>query len=227
MKNEKVFLEKVEESAVNKVRIVEEYQPEYGKLKKLFKGAFGVQGKVFKMVSDLLYYKGGYPKEKTEAKLKTMLDNFGNAYNFYELRGSEDIINSYLKVTYGIEIKVVKSSDLDRPGIKRLKKFEELWKATFNEDYKGESKKEILDKLLQSSFSLEASICQDKDQISITNAEFVEQECEVKKSHFMAAVGLKTEGIRKGDESVEEKINEIQSNQEGLNAAIEVLAPAE
>ena len=225
IKNEKVFIEAVEDSAIIKVKIDEQYKPEMSKLKKLFKMAFGVKPAVFKLINDLQFYKGGYPKETTEPKLQKMLDDIGNAFNFYELREKQDLINGYLRTKYGIEIQSTTGNELARPGIKKLKKFEELYSATFNEPYKLTSKKDLIEKLLTAGQAIENDINFDKDAVAIAAAEMVEAKCEVKKPNFMAAVQMKATAIKKGDDTITDKINEINAKREEFDAVCEVIAP--
>lgn len=223
MNNEKLFVEKVEESSVNSIRIEDEYKPELNNLKKLFKLTFGVNGKVFKMINDFAFFKGGYPKPDSPPKIKSLLDNIGYTYRFYQLKGIDDTtINSYLKTEFGIEIKQTTPNPYQTPNISKMKKFEALYREVFNDDYNGESKKEILDKLIQSGQSLQESICQDNDEVKITNAEIVENECEVSRTNFLTAVKAKVKEARNNVE-LDEVISDLESKKTAVDEVISIL----
>jgi hypothetical protein len=223
MNKPKLFVEMVEESSINKVRVEDEYKPEFNKLKKLFKFAFGVNGKIFKVLNDYTFYKGGYPKPDSPPKIKSLLDTIGYTYRFYQLKGIEDnTINSYLKTEFGIEIKGITPNSYESPQISKMKKFEALYREVFNDDYDGETKQLILNKLIESGQSLQASICEDNDEVKIKNAEIVENECEVSKSNFMTAVNAKYKSDRNNTD-IEEAITDIENKKTAMDEAISVL----
>jgi hypothetical protein len=175
----------------------------------------------------LIYYKGGYPKENSKAKLSKLLDDVGGAYKFFKFIGKEEEINSYLFSKFGINITDVTDSDIILTSeIRKFDKFCKIWKNTFDEDFdKNISKKDILLKFIDYGQKIQSTICTISDSIKIDSANKVETECEVKKKTFIPIVNLKSKYISSGDMKIVDTIDEINKSNDSFNEAIEKSMP--
>jgi hypothetical protein len=221
MKDEKKLVKVTDESVGIRIDINENYHPVMSKLRKLFNLSTFKKPKFFKILNDFVYYKGGYPRPDSPPKLNDFLDIFGNIFQLYKFLGNESEINQILEDNYGIKVSVVSSSDLDEPlEIMKLKKFQKLWSQVFDEEYDGQSKKEIIEKLVDRGQDLQSTICKLADQIKIDNAKEVEEKCEVKKSIFIPIVNLKSNYVRSGNDDVFEKIKKINDDNQVFNDVV-------
>lgn len=221
MKNEKIFSEVTDESVNVRIVINEQHHPMMSKLRKLFHLSTYRDSKIFKILNDFKYYKGGYPKEDSLPKIDVFLNTFGNIFQLYKFLGDEKEINQFLENNYGLRVEEISDNNLNEPlDIMKLKKFKKLWNQVFDEEYNNQNKKKILEMLLSKGQDLQAIICKLADEIKISNADEVEQKCEVKKSIFIPIVNLKTNYVRHGDEKVFEKINQINEDNKVFNEAV-------
>ena len=221
MKNEKLFSEVTDSSVNTRIIINEQYHPIMSKLRKVFELATYKSSKIFKILNDFKYYKGGYPKEDSLPKIEVFLHTFGNIFQLYDFLGDGKEISEFLENNYGIKIELISSMDLEEPvELMKPKKFKKLWNQVFNEEYNNQDKKEILEKLLEVGQETQAIICKLADEIKVDNAQEIENKCEIKKSIFMPIVSLKTNYVRHGDEKVFEKINQINEDNKVFNEAI-------
>jgi hypothetical protein len=225
MKNEDIFISTVEESAQTQLRIDEDYKSQYSNLKKMFKLAF--DSTAFKLVNDCLYYQGENLKDDEDPKIKKVLTNIGDVFTFYKMRKQDDLINSYLRTKFGIQITEVEDSVNHDTGIKKFEKFCELWEDTFHTKYNNETKEDILNKLLEQGQIVQNDICIEESKIDVEGVAIAEAECEVNKGNFKAAVNLKTIAIKKGESAAQDKVNAILEKRVEFDAAVDAIVKDE
>ena len=193
IKNVKIYQEKLDESIEIRKEINEELWTEMKSLSKSFFETTGCTNKEFISVKNHLYYKGGYPNENSRARLENTVENFVSLCRILDFLGRTDDLNEYLK-TYGLKIEILNPMKKDKLIINAANK--------------------IMNKALE----LQAIICEKADIIKITNAQEIDEQCEIIKNHFIKEVNLnvkkqkgsKTEGIdEKFDKEIisAEKIN--------------------
>jgi hypothetical protein len=184
MKNKKLFNESVETGAEINVEIKQVLNPEISSLQKAFKAVFGFNGAIAKKYSEYFL-----ASQTADPKIAKVLSAFGELYTINTLNNNYFQIQSYLKEKYNI---VISQDELPVFKSKKPAKLNEIWLGAFNQDYKGESKKEALDAILEKMNSLVDSVIKNKQQLSEEIAPEVEEQCEVEKALFNSVVGFKT-----------------------------------
>ena len=120
---------------------------------------------------------------------------------------------------YGIKIEQIKDIDEivgENESIKNIDKLDSEWHAVFHEP-RPKTKKECLDVLIEIACGLQSVICESADLIKITNAQTVEDECKVKRGHFVKAVNINAspnkekqkEKIKKNSQEISEVIDNV------------------
>lgn len=218
IKNEKIYVQNVEEGAETRVEIDVSLRTQLKGLMKTFEAGFLEQGKILKFVNDLAYYKGGYPRENSPAKSDELADTFAKAVTYLRLLGDARIENR-LKEVWGITVNVperVESFNVD--------KFAESYVKLVSESEKPPmTAKDAFADLIKRGQIIQGQICAASDSIKIERAEKVEEECDVKKSHFMRGVAIRSKAMKKDDDS-QVKV-EKDKIEEAANALVEALKP--
>lgn len=226
MQEKEFLLEKTNDSVNSKVELLNNHYPQLNKLKKLFKLVFNLNGSIFKKLNDLFYFKGGYPKEESKPKIQTMLDDIGNVFCLLEMLDKSNMMNSYLKDHYGLNIiretNVLNLNDQEIYD-KNRKKVDKLWKETFLEEFPNGTNKEILHDLISYGQKIQKVICDVSDKINIKDVEEVIEKCDVDKKNYLSVVDLKTKYILKGDDSSLNKVQQINEDNEKFNEVVNIV----
>jgi len=132
---------------------------------------FSVPKRTLKFISDLNYYKGGYPSETSPPRINALLERVGVAAQFFNEIDRLDELNNVL-AAYGFELtmtnehaaKVVGDDSRIDDDKKAMRAFEDL-KMTAG-DVSG-SPKEVVEWFLERTFNLQHTICTMADTIKI------------------------------------------------------------
>jgi hypothetical protein len=187
------------------------YDKGIGPIKKLSEEVLALSKPHYKLIHDMLYYTGGYPKEDSPSRLNEFLDRFIALYHYFKFLGHEAQIDDYLQ-TAGISIKT--DYDLkDEPLLfddEKSKEIDEKWQGAFpGEDMSQfNTRKKFLEKLLDRSLALQGDICHLADTIKIDTAEKVEEECKIKKTYFIKAVSARAKQLAAEEEAARKKVIE-------------------
>ena len=220
MKNEKEFLEKVEEGAIARKDISTLYAPRLGKLNKMFQLYFGRN--VFKFLNACRFF------EKTDGKHEKVLRNFGEMYSFASMLGRTDHYDRFLLEKYGMVITEASpgsviakiTEDIGFKNKKEAIKFEKLWENEFNEKTPPQFQT-VLGYLMDAGQTAQSDITAACEDILEVKAAEAEEECEVTKGPFMKAVALKAKLIARGPVNAQEYFQKIHDNRDSEDAAID------
>lgn len=206
MENLEIYEKKLDESAKIRLELNDVYRNKMTELTAIFSYIFPEDKKeVYKLLKDMMFYQGGYPKENTPPKLDSLLEKFVNVYKFYKFL-EIDVIDTYLS-NFGITIQCEIIEDED---IEPNKQFQDAWDYLFPNKKMPTSKREILKSILDRGMELQAEICKKNDAIKITIAQEVEKVCKIKKPHFIKAVSLKYKEMK--DKDVNKDLDKIEEN---------------
>lgn len=234
---DKEFYEKtVEASGDIRFLINEQYYGEkFTPLKKIFQILTGREKSQFKFIHEMIYYKGGYPKDDSPPKIDAILDKITDLVKYYDLLGKKDELDKKL-LERGIKIEIDPSGKFEDKQIVFSQRFQELeekeqddlielWPKVFpgeNLNTLDIYTSELMKKLLEVSLPLQSEICQASDSIKIINAEAVEERTGIKKKNFMEAVKVKYKEL-KDDEKKEKALEKIKKEDiENLEEAISI-----
>lgn len=198
------------------------YDRGLGPIKKLSEEILGLSKPHYKLVHDMLYYKGGYPKEDSPPRLNELLDRFISLYKYFELLGHAYEIESYL-ATSGISITLTDKIK-DEPVI-FPEESTQRWESVFpDENVKSfDTTKKFLAKLLDRSLALQEDICHLADTIKIDTAEKVEEECKIKKPYFLKAVSAKAKQLAADEERKKKEIGDkVQEDADNHEDAVSI-----
>lgn len=178
--------------------------------------------KVFKLISDMFYYDGGYPSENSEPKLDVLIRNFAKLYKYFKLIENNDIdekLKKY-KINISIDENEFKNEEFTNKN-EKYSEFIELWKEIDPSKTDILNKKFIINTLLDRAHEKQQTICQLADTIKIDDANIIKEKCEIVKPAYIKAVNLKykkmlekpldkdIENIEKNVESIQEVIKNI------------------
>jgi hypothetical protein len=220
MDNKIFYKEELEKCAKIRHEINEEHWKDMDDLKCLFKQIFEERDdNDYILIKNLRYYQGGYPSENTPSRLHSMLDKFIKAILYYYFLGNTDA-SDYLKAA-GIEIKVSKPIDNLKIDVKKLPAwFQEKWSDQIKEDI-PDNTKEFFDVLLTQGEQVQSIICNLADEIKVNEAPKVEEQCKVKKPHFINSVNMKYKKMMK--RKIDKDIGKQEDNINSITRSLEVL----
>lgn len=220
MNNKETFVEKLNVCGEVKYEMLEVHSRIIGKLKDVYQFVFNREKRDFLSLKNMMYFKGGIASPDARPRINDLLDTFINLFNHYEFLG-DDEIKEYLK-EHGIDISIIRPQIEDGPLViakENMKNFERSWNFAMNNEKAPETKKEILNLLLDRSIEIQKSIEDKKEELN-KNASEVDMECQVKKQFFMKALGIKVKELKK--KSVDNEIVKIESDIESNRDIIEV-----
>lgn len=174
------------------------YWKYYNDLSRVFAYIFDAEYRTLKQVSDINYYRGGWPSEKTPPRLDTLVKTFSTVVRYYSEIGRLGEINSLLAL-HGlhVEVKPTKEKSLltfnnpftesaDHPVQKHLKNVV---------DYSGsfahlKTSKDIIEWFLAQTAVLQKTICDKADRIKIDLYDEVKKKTEgtLPKGAFVSGV---------------------------------------
>jgi hypothetical protein len=207
MEKEEVFKKTLEESAAIRVDIDTNLHPEMSKLSKMFSLVFPEEKKKnFKFIKDMIYYQGGYPNPNSPPRIESLLEKFADVYKFFSFINKENEIKSFLS-KFGIEINM--KIDMSNDDFVPNDDFKTLWNQVFENEPIPRNTRDVFKALLDQGTSLQSEICNEADKIKIDNAKLVEEQCKIKKKHFIKSTKIKARELRNKDITKEiEKFNE-------------------
>jgi len=229
MKQKQTFIKKVDECSdvqfeINEVHIRNSMNP----FKKIAFYLAKIDPSTYNLIHIMNFYKGGYPKENSPAKLEKFLDGFIKIFKWFAVIGWEDRITKYLKskgITITFDTPIIEEPILmdflqDK---KDRRKFLASWNKVFpsQSDIHFKTTKEALLDLLDKSSQEQKVICDLSDSIKLDCAQEVEDTCEIKKSHFMRSVGIKYRE-KKDENSAQKAVTKIKKDIDDLEDAISI-----
>ncbi len=236
MKDQEFYEKTVEESGDIRLLINEQYYGEqFTPIKKIFQILTGREKSDFKFIHDMIYYKGGYPKEDSPPKIDAIIDKFVKAVRYYQLLGKRAEIDKKL-LEQGLEVTLNDNGMIEDKQITFSQRFQELEEkdqddliALWPKIFPGEDLNtvdiylsELMKKLLELSLPLQSEICNASDSIKIINAAAVEERNGIRKKNFMEAVKLKYKE-KQDDEKKEKALEKIKKDDiENLEEAISI-----
>jgi len=218
--DQKDYIVLLEEGAKIQEELKVDHQSRMSRGRKLFKMMFGQKPGVFAFVKDLVYYKGGYPKDTTPPKIEPFLEKVGHFVLMYEALGNLDQINGYMKAKYGVELKVadVGANVYVDGSVKYDEKIEKVWAATFGFQDVPHNRKEVLKMLMEDALVTQKDICCLADQVKITLADKAESEFGIQRGPFCRAVGMKV--AENAGKNVDEKLQKIEEKRTDEDKAL-------
>lgn len=222
MQNRDFFIQKVNEGAEIRSELNKKHHKHLGKLALLFNYAFEYSTHTFKYLNDIVYYKGGWPKENTPPRLETLIKHVSSVIQFFTLAGKTEELNEYCE-KYGIEITIKKPFDcFNNNKLHDGFKFNKLLKKLYP-DIKLESKKEIINFLFDEGNDVQEIICKLADEIKLENAKMVQAKCNIKKKHYVNIVNIKAGNIDSPQSTkVNKRIDNIKNDVTQLTQAISI-----
>jgi hypothetical protein len=205
-----MFVEKLNECGDVKYEMSEIFSRVLGKLKDVYTLVFTREKRDFLALKNMMYFKGGVPDPDSRARLHETLDKFISLVNHYDFL-EDDEIKGYLE-EHGIEINVITPQIQDGPIVipkEDVKKFERSWNFAMANIKVPETKKELLNEILDKSIETQKAIEDRKDKIS-EKAQDVDVECQVKKPFFMKALSIKVKELKKN--SVDNEIKKVEDD---------------
>jgi len=218
MNNKEVFVEKLNASGEVKYEMSEVFSRILGRIKDVYSIAFKREKRDFLTLKNMMYYRGDETNETP--RLHEFLNTFISLVNHYEFL-EDDEIKTYLK-EHGVEITLVTpqfSDDAISISKEDNKNFARAWNFSMNNEKVPETKKELLNAILDRSIEIQKTIEDKKEEIN-KNAEEVDIECQIKKSFFMKALGIKVQEIKK--KSVDNQLKKIEDDIESSRDIISV-----
>jgi|WetSurMetagenome_2_1015567.scaffolds.fasta_scaffold01141_14 hypothetical protein len=223
MENREKYVEYVDACSTVRYEINSQlYDQGIGPIKKLSEEILGLPKPHYKLIHDMLYYKGGYPKDDSPSRLNDFLDRFIALYKYFEFLDHVDEIENYLNnagITINLKNKI-QDEHLDFP-----EDILQKWETAFpDEDINlFNTTKKFLDKLLDRSLALQVDICQLADSIKIDTAEKVEEECKIKKPYFLKAVSARAKQLAAIEEEKKKEIgNKVQEDADNHEDAVSI-----
>jgi hypothetical protein len=174
------------------------HSKDYRNLSTLFSAIFGESSSTLKLLSDINYYRGGYPAESSPPKISSFIDKLGTIIKFYSHIDRLDEINNLLSV-HGFKIEKIDQdfSNIiaDRSALdanKRMTKITNNVMKRFDFQF-NENTKEMIEWFLNQTYALQRVICTEADKIKIDIMVSVEKKLEeesekINKSGFIRAV---------------------------------------
>lgn len=218
MNNRDTFVEKLNESGEVKYEMSEIHSRILGKLKQVYYIVFKREKKDFLTLKNMVYFKES--DTETKSRLHELLDNFTNLVNHYDFLG-DDEIKEYLKIN-GIEFTIVKPQLLDGPiEIEKdsTKDFERSWKFAMANESIPQTRKEILNTILDKAIETQRAIEIKKEEIEKI-AQDVDLQCQIKKPFFLKALAIKLLEIKK--RSVDNQLKKVEDDIEASKDIISV-----
>jgi hypothetical protein len=224
MQNKDFYVKNLNECADDKFKIEEGAKSNFRQLKKMFKLVTKTDGKVFKTLSDLDFFRVDVSEENKMPKLFEMFGAIGMIFSYYKLLGNDSKINNYLKETFGVEIKEISEGSIEQKLNTQIEKDEELEKKwsryVLTGDLLPNNAKDFIKILLKEALNLRVQIEQVESKIKDDISPKVEEVCKTKKSNFMKTVGLKVKEHKNGKDKVIEEVKKIQEESIDFNDAI-------
>jgi hypothetical protein len=233
MKQENLYVNQVDKCSKVRYEINEDlYKKGMNPLQKIAFYLVGIETHDYKLIHDMNYYKGGYPKEETPPKLHTFLNKFIVVVKWFQFMGWFEKIDKYLREA-GISIVItmpIEDGEIfqDYKGnSKDSKKFIKAWSRIYPEqepETKFKTVRAVMDECLERSYDIQKDICDLADSIKIDAAGNVESECEILKPHFMKAVVLKYKENKNAErgKGIEKEIKMVKAGIENLEDAISI-----
>ncbi len=198
MKKQDIYEKTLLESSETRLDLNENHHPIMRGFNQIFKIVFEDAASRFKMVKDMVYYKGGYPKPTSPARLLQLAERFSNVYKYYTMLGKQKDIESILS-QYGITISIDPSQVKNDPvGIdsSQKKKFDKVWNFVLKGTDVPKTKYALLELLISEACEEQAVICQMADEIKVDAADKIETECDINRPVFVRAVNIKTKTLK-------------------------------
>lgn len=212
--------ELVDECAETRRFIDEELHSQMKSLKKAFEVFFPeYNGSVFKLVSDLVYYQGGYPGENSPPKAETLGKTVSAALRLLQVL-EKDQLQSIIQAGG-----VVTSSQIIEDGPVT----DESWKEALDQwgqamsDKRPKTRNEAFALMIKRAQQLQGEICAAADSIKITAAAEAKEKHGIEKGNFVKAVNIAAIGKKKSRDKMAEKVDEAVDNADNLVQALEPL----
>jgi hypothetical protein len=215
----------VEGSATIRVELDEVLHPMFGKLKGAFKAAYGLDGKWLKLLSDLVYYQGGYPSENSPPKEEDLADRVSMALKLEDAVNRSDL--KRLLAERGVKVEIDQPIEKGPMFDACVEEAREQWKGTGIAGEMPLDRGELLDALLARSQKLQGEICRQADLIKVDAADEAEKERGIKKKNFVKTVKLAAIEMRRDAEKMLEALAKIREDSENFNEAVRPLEKQE
>lgn len=165
----------------------------YRNLAVVFDTLFDDKGGMLKRLSDLNYYKGGYPSETTPARIESVFKSIGKICKYYAALDKLDEINNILR-DYGVQVEKTADVLTMNPQAlnqnkKNIAKAVKAVKESYPDFEVKDDAAEMLEWFLDTTYKLQGQICARADEIKIDIYNKVTTiNSEIDKSGFVTAV---------------------------------------
>jgi len=210
MNNKETFVEKLNICGEVKYEMCDIDNRIMSSIKSVYGFIFKREKKDFVSLKNMMYFKGGVASPDARPKLHEFLDGFIKLVSHYDFLG-DDEIKTYLS-EHGVDIEITQQQIQDGPASvskEDTKNFERSWNFSMNNQKAPETKKELLNAILDRAVEIQHTIQDKKEEIE-KGAEEVKIDCQIKKSFFMKALGIKVTEIKK--KSVDNEIVKIEDD---------------
>jgi hypothetical protein len=212
----------VNDAAEIRVDLDESLHPAFGHLKTVFDIAFkelGFRRADFKRLSDMVYYKGGYPSENSPPREEALANVIAALAKLELLHDRQSLQNLLAQRGVYLEVhqEIGQSYTTSEKDGKRLI---ESWQALGKTGTPSTSRTELLKDLVETAQKLQTVICSRADEIKVDAAQTAEDEHKIRKPNFCMAVRLAAMQKRRGEEKVKERVASIEDNIDNLQEAI-------
>jgi hypothetical protein len=168
---------------------------DFNRLAIVFASVFKVPEKDLKLLSDMNYYRGGYPAEESPARLDALFWKAGTVARYWHELGRLDEVNQALSF-YGMEIRPVEgytwleATDEDLGSTRKVTKAHD--RALQMGFRLGATVRDTLQWFLDATHGLQGTICSMADEIKINLFEQVNEKLDgaIDKGGFATAVNL-------------------------------------
>lgn len=231
IRNEEIYIEELNKSGTTRYELNEIHWKEMNLALKLFGEAFDSDKKDMIFTKNMLYYKGGYPSEKTPPRLWTLFNHLSIVMKYFSYANKLDEIEPYLN-EFGLNVSLTNLDffsnldtpidDLNKKAYNKVKKiYNELFRPDDDDELNNMLKRDLFDKILNFMMEKQYIICTLSDSVKFEAADKVEEECDIKPVNFKKAVLLKYKVIKNGD--ITEDLAKVDENIDNMEAAISVL----
>jgi hypothetical protein len=216
----------VDDAAEIRVELDEALHPRMSNLKTAFTVAWKSEGfrrGDFKLISDMVYYQGGYPNEDTPARETILADLVAKVVKLSHALDRDNFVK--LLDDRGVHLELAREPDkIYQVEGKEADQLKNSWHGAGMSGEPPADRYEMLKLMIAESQTLQKTICGKADEIKVEAAETAQEEHGIKRSNFVKAVGIAAIQKRRGHEAAAERVTLIEEQQDNLTLALEPFA---
>lgn len=212
MKNKEQYEKHIKDGATIKQIILDDHVPVVASCKKLFKSVFSRNPKELMILRDIKAENADSTAE-TPSRIDAYVGGFAALIKLMDLANDKTLVDKL--EAEGIKVDI--TTRLTNPSILPSDIDASNWSKAFGNAQKPTDLSSMLSMLLEQCCKQKDEIDKMSDEIRLNHAEIVEQECEIKKPHYIRAVNLKVKSQKVSlDKDMEKAKKDIKSQEESL-----------